>query len=139
MSDFLNYYFSGMFSNGFSLLNILMGVISLFILWLIYKIVYYILDTSFLHIMESSGVVIGKFIRPHHMSLQPIMIGGVCINHTVHGTEDYILFIDINGSTDFFTVLETTYVRIKRGQNINCTYSIGRLSKSLYINNISHY
>jgi len=96
----------------------------------------WLVDSSFLAVKQSNGLVSKKYIIPEHTSLQPMLVGKVTVLIPIHHDTSYQICVTVNGLTDNVGLSIIQWDRISIGQTVSCSYTQGRIMNTLYVKSI---
>jgi hypothetical protein len=94
-----------------------------------------IIDRAFLREIEGVGVIEKKIYKAPFSSLECNIV--LRSHREVRHQAVWTLQISVNGKTDHIHVSKKYFNSKKKGQDVNVVYSIGRISKNLYLEYIN--
>ncbi len=142
MREFIYDFFIEPFTDG--ILGIIGGLLTWVLLFLCFMMltimafgVLYLVDSSFMEEKQAKGIVTGKWIVPEHTDDSFILVGDIMVPTSTHYPTSYNIRIKIGGMEDNVEIKANYYNTIQTSQEVNCTYTNGRLYESLYIKDVS--
>lgn len=119
---------------------LLMGWLLLsIVLWLIIYLMLLAIDYAWRPIQTGQGIVTSTRFIPSHYNTTYIWNEGLKTNvpMTTYHPDAWSWTIEINGCTDNFYVDQNRYSLKLAGDTVTCTYTTGRIWRSLYIKSVT--
>ena len=114
----------------------LLGISSFIILFMIGWGIFLLLDYCFTTEETGMGIVVGRGHTAAWTQMMVVTSGKTTTIIPVYHPESWSLHIQIKDLVDSYSVDEFNYNHVPNGEKFNCTYSLGRISHSLYIKSI---
>ena len=118
------------------LLGVIMWIVFLLVLGLAFLGSFYLLDYCFLTEKEKICKYERKYINEAYVSTTYVISGKATIPVTTYHPREYRAVFELENLKDSYNVGESKYHDLKDGDSFYCKYSIGRISKTLYIKRI---
>jgi hypothetical protein len=106
-------------------------------LLLISTFLFWIVDSSFLPVLNGDGTVTRKLHSDAHSTTTMILMGKTMLPQTISYPESWSLVIKLkDGCEGSFECDQDTWTRIKEGTNVSVAYRKGRISNDIYVKNM---
>lgn len=125
------------FEDGEWFIGILIWILALIISSLLFLGIFYLVDSCYLPQKENKGVVREKHFYPAHVQITYVSSGKTMIPITTYIPDRYSLEVQIENSYDNVFVSYDFYYNSEIKDTLDCKYVNGRLSNSIYIEEIS--
>lgn len=135
MKDFLEDILIDTFRDGLigCVFGIIFWIFATTLVVLTFWLFVWLIDSSFLPLKESDGVVLEKHYTPAHTTTTYIMSGKIMVPITNYISDSYEIEIAIENLKDDVSVSADDFENINVGNKVFCTYTNGRICNSLYI------
>ncbi len=111
-------------------------IIALTFIWIFVSLICYIIDSFFRPNALGEGTVVDKNYLPSHTRITMMNTGRSTVPMVIRHPERWSILISSQGKTDWFYLTQSLHDKIKIGQKISISYSIGRLFKGLYVRSV---
>lgn len=119
------------------ILGILFWLISIAVTGLVLWFFIWLIDSSFLDEKKGIGKICNKRFEPAHYVTTYVQSGKVFLPITSFIDDQFILYISVNGVSDDVGVYQDFYNKSSIGENLNVSYTEGRILSSIYIKEIN--
>jgi hypothetical protein len=118
------------------IVSILAWLVTMYLVGLVIRLLVWLIDSSFRPVQKKDGKVIKKYIVPAHTTTTYVQSGKTLIPVSAYYSTAYYLIIRIDDLDDEFSVREGSYNDIRIGKTVHCTYTTGRIMKTIYIQEV---
>lgn len=115
------------------LLGVVLWLFVLVILVLFVWLIVWFVDSSFLSLKEEQGIITNKYYIQEHTVTTYVPCNKIMIPQIVPISASYEVEITIDGLKDNISISESCWNNISIGNKVYCSYTNGRILKSLYI------
>lgn len=111
-------------------------LLSLFVVAFFLFVLYSSVDYLWLSTKRGTTTIVHKHIIPEYTTTTYVTNGHIMSPITNYHSKKYVLTLEINGKSDYFNTTEVKYEKFMINDSFPADYSLGRLSRDLYIKSI---
>lgn len=111
-------------------------LLSLFVVAFFLFVIYSSVDYLWLPTQRGVATIVYKHKIPAYTSTTYITNGHIMTPKINHHSKKYVLTFEIEGGRDYFNVSEEDYEKFTINNSFPVDYSLGRISRDLYIKDI---